>query len=98
MRHSDLSFVNAHVNIRICHVCKLISEFVPPAGHLDLLRQFLRRRVEEQEFLRAYLECSDEAQQAVREMLQVLEEPSTSEEQRQMAISTIADALFQEPA
>ncbi len=74
-----------------------IAELVPPAGHLELLRQFLRRRAEEQDLLRAYLECSDEAQQAVREMLQVLEEPSTSEEQRQMAISTIANALFRNP-
>ena len=76
---------------------RMISELVPPQEHLDLLRQFLRRSAEEQAFLRAYLECSDEVQQAIREMLQVLEGPSTSEEQRQMAISTIADALFRNP-
>jgi transcriptional regulator with XRE-family HTH domain len=75
----------------------VISEHVPPPEQFDLLRQFLRRSPEEQEFLRAYLECSDEVQQAVCEMLQVLDEPSSSEEQRDMAISTIADALFRNP-
>jgi transcriptional regulator with XRE-family HTH domain len=75
----------------------LISEFSAPQEHLDLLRQFLRGAAEEQEFLRAYLECSDEVQQAVRDMFRVLEEPLTSEEQRQMALSTIADALFRNP-
>ncbi len=75
----------------------VISEHVPPPEQFDLLRQFLRRSPDEQDFLRAYLECSDEVQQAVCEMLQVLDEPSSSEEQRDMAISTIADALFRNP-
>lgn len=75
----------------------VISEHVPPPEQFDLLRQFLRRSPDEQEFLRAYLECSDAVQQAVCEMLQVLDEPSSSEEQRDMAISTIADALFRNP-
>jgi transcriptional regulator with XRE-family HTH domain len=75
----------------------VISEKVPPPEQFDLLRQFLRRSRDEQEFLRAYLECSDEVQQAVGEMLRVLDEPSSSKEQRDMAISTIADALFRNP-
>ncbi len=75
----------------------VISEHVPPPEQFDLLRQFLSRSREEQKFLRAYLECSDEVQQAVCGMLQVLDEPSSSEEQRNMAISTIADALFPKP-
>ena len=75
----------------------VISEHVPPPEQFELLRQFLRRGPEEQKFVRAYLECSDEVQQVVGRMLQVLDDPSSSEEQRNMAISTIADALFRNP-
>lgn len=75
----------------------VISDSTSPSDQFDLLRQFLRRSPEEKEFLRAYLECSDEVQQAVCEMLRVLDEPSSSKEQRDMAISTIADALFRNP-
>lgn len=75
----------------------VISEFVDQHEYLSLLRQFLRGRSREQELLRAYLACSDEAQKAVREMFRLLEDPLTSEEQRQMALSTIADVLFRNP-
>lgn len=75
----------------------VISEHVPPPEQFELLRQFLRRSPEEQGFVRTYLECSDEVQQVVGRMLQVLDDPSSSEEQRNMAISTIADALFRNP-
>jgi transcriptional regulator with XRE-family HTH domain len=76
---------------------RVISELATPQEQLGLLRQFLRGSAEEREFLRAYLECSDEVQQAVREMFRLLEEPQTSETQRQMTLSTIADALFHAP-
>ena len=75
----------------------VISEHVPPPEQFELLRQFLRRGPEEQGFVRAYLESSNEVQQVVGRMLQVLDDPSSSEEQRNMAISTIADALFRNP-
>jgi transcriptional regulator with XRE-family HTH domain len=75
----------------------VISEHAAPPEQFDLLRQFLRRSPDEQELLRAYLECSDEVQQAVCEMLQVLDDPSSSQDQRHRAISTIADALFRNP-
>ena len=45
-------------------------------------------------FIRAYLECSDEIQTGIREMLDILHDPETDEDDRHMAIVTLADALF----
>jgi DNA-binding XRE family transcriptional regulator len=45
-------------------------------------------------FLRAYLECSDEIQAGIREMLDILNDPETDEDDRDMTLITLADALF----
>jgi lambda repressor-like predicted transcriptional regulator len=42
----------------------------------------------------AYMECSDEIQEVVREMVLVIHDPEVTEDEREMAYSTIADALF----
>lgn len=43
---------------------------------------------------REYMECSDEVQQSIRDMINIAESPETSFEDRMMAIETIAEALF----
>jgi lambda repressor-like predicted transcriptional regulator len=48
-------------------------------------------------FLHAYLECSDEIQAGIREMLKVLDDPNTDEDDRDMTLITLADALFPNP-
>jgi lambda repressor-like predicted transcriptional regulator len=48
-------------------------------------------------FLRAYLECSDEIQAGVRELLDVLNDPETDEDDREATLFTLADALFPNP-
>ena len=48
-------------------------------------------------FLRAYVECSDEIQAGIREMLEILNDPSTDEDDRDMTLATLADALFPDP-
>jgi lambda repressor-like predicted transcriptional regulator len=48
-------------------------------------------------FLRAYLECSDEIQAGIREMLEVLNDPNTDNDDRDMTLRTLADALFPNP-
>ena len=48
-------------------------------------------------FLRAYLECSDEIQAGVRELLEVLNDPETDEDDREATLFTLADALFPKP-
>jgi lambda repressor-like predicted transcriptional regulator len=45
-------------------------------------------------FLRAFLECNDKMQEVVRDMLDVLNDPETDEDDRQMALATLAEALF----
>lgn len=45
-------------------------------------------------FLRAYLECSDEIQAGIRGMLEILNDPNTDEDDRNMTLITLADALF----
>jgi lambda repressor-like predicted transcriptional regulator len=45
-------------------------------------------------FLRAYLECNDEMQEVVRETLDILSDPETDEDDRQMSLATLADAIF----
>jgi lambda repressor-like predicted transcriptional regulator len=48
-------------------------------------------------FLRAYLECSDEIQAGIRGMLEILNDPNTDEDDRDMTLLTLADALFPNP-
>ena len=48
-------------------------------------------------FLRAYLECSGEVQSEIRDLLDVLNDPETDEDDRDMTLSTLADALFPNP-
>jgi lambda repressor-like predicted transcriptional regulator len=48
-------------------------------------------------FLRAYLECSDQIQAAIREMLDILNDPETDEDDRDMTLFTLADSLFPDP-
>jgi lambda repressor-like predicted transcriptional regulator len=43
---------------------------------------------------RAYLECSDEAQAVIRDMVAVLNSADADEEEREMALNTLAEALF----
>jgi predicted XRE-type DNA-binding protein len=42
----------------------------------------------------AFLECSDDVQALIRDLIVSLKDPETSEEDRRLAISTIAEALF----
>lgn len=44
--------------------------------------------------VRAYLECSDEMQQVIRDMVQIVEAPDADEDEREMAFRTIEEALF----
>jgi lambda repressor-like predicted transcriptional regulator len=48
-------------------------------------------------FLRAYLECSDEIQAGIREMLEILNDPNTDDDDRDSTLITLADALFFNP-
>ncbi len=48
-------------------------------------------------FLRAYVECSDEIQAGIRGMLEILNDPKTDEDDRNMTLITLADALFPNP-
>ena len=48
-------------------------------------------------FLRAYVECSDEIQAGIRNLLQILNDPNTDEDDRDMTLFTLADALFPDP-
>ena len=44
--------------------------------------------------LRAYLECSEAVQAGIREMLAVLNDPETDEDDYEMTLFTLAEALF----
>lgn len=48
-------------------------------------------------FLRAYLECSDEVQAGIRELLDVVNDPETDDDDRESTLMTLADALFPNP-
>jgi len=48
-------------------------------------------------FLQAYLECSDGIQNAIREMLEILNDPETDDDDRESTLFTLADALFPNP-
>lgn len=63
----------------------------------DAFRAILAIDAEQRELIKRYMECSDEIQSVVRSMFAVLEHQHTTEEDRQRAFSTIADALFLNP-
>lgn len=63
----------------------------------DAFRAILAIDAEQRELIKRYMECSDEIQSVVRSMFAVLEHEHTTEEDRQRAFSTIADALFLNP-
>ncbi len=42
----------------------------------------------------SYLECSDKVQAAIRAMVKIINSPDATEEERESAIETIAEALF----
>jgi DNA-binding phage protein len=44
----------------------------------------------------AYLECSDEIQAAINDMVEIANDPESTEDDQFAALSTIADALFPE--
>lgn len=48
-------------------------------------------------FLHAYLECSDELQEGIRELVAVLHDPETSEDDRLMTLRTLADTMLPNP-
>ncbi|MGA2035391.1 MAG: helix-turn-helix transcriptional regulator [Thermoguttaceae bacterium] len=48
-------------------------------------------------FLRAYLECSDEIQAGIRDLLEILNDPNTEEDDHDMTLITLANALFPNP-
>lgn len=63
----------------------------------DAFRAILNIDAKQRELIRLYLECSDEVQSVVRSMFAVLDHSSTTSEDRQRAMTTIADALFVNP-
>lgn len=63
----------------------------------DAFRAVLGINSEQQEFIRRYMECSDDVQSVVRSMFAVLEHEHTTEEDRHRAFATIADALYLNP-
>ena len=44
--------------------------------------------------MHAFLECSDEIQSAIVEMVQIVNDPDATDDEKHAALSTIADALF----
>jgi lambda repressor-like predicted transcriptional regulator len=46
------------------------------------------------EVFRAYLECSDEVQEAIREMVEILNDSGATFDEREAALLTISEALF----
>lgn len=63
----------------------------------DAFRAILSINSQQQKLIRRYLECSDEVRSVVRSMFAVLEHPQMTNEDRQRAMATIADALFVNP-
>jgi len=48
-------------------------------------------------FLQAYFECSDKVQTVVRDMLEILNDKDTDPDDQDMALFTLADALYPNP-
>ena len=63
----------------------------------DAFRALLDIDPKQRDLIRRYLECSNNVQSVVRSMFAVLEHPLTTNDDRQRAITTIADALFVNP-
>ncbi|MEK0426425.1 MAG: hypothetical protein RJB11_2516 [Planctomycetota bacterium] len=63
----------------------------------DAFRAVLAIRPEQRELIKRFMECSDEVQSIVRSMFAVLEYEYSTHEDKQRALSTIADALFLSP-
>ena len=63
----------------------------------EAFRAILNIEPRQRQLIRRYLECSDSVQSVVRSMFAVLEHPLTTNEDRQRAITTMADALFLNP-
>ena len=63
----------------------------------EAFRAILKTSPKQQDFIKRYMECSDEVQSVVRRMFAVLDHDQTTEEDRQRAFTTIADALFLNP-
>jgi transcriptional regulator with XRE-family HTH domain len=63
----------------------------------DAFRALLAIRPEQRELIKRFMECSDEVQSVVRSMFAVLEYEHSTNEDKQRAHSTIADALFLNP-
>ena len=63
----------------------------------DAFRAILKINPTQQDFIRRYMECSNDVQSVVRSMFAVLEHEDTTEEDRHRALATIADALFLNP-
>jgi lambda repressor-like predicted transcriptional regulator len=43
---------------------------------------------------RAYLECNEQVQTVIREMAEIVSSPEADEQEREMALGTLAEALF----
>lgn len=63
----------------------------------DAFRAILAIDPKQRELIKRYMECSDEIQSVVRLMFAVLEYEHSTDEDKQRAFSTIADALFLNP-
>ena len=63
----------------------------------DAFRALLAIGPKQRELIKRFMECSDEVQSVVRSMFAVLEYEHSTVEDKQRALSTIADALFLNP-
>lgn len=63
----------------------------------DAFRAVLSISPEQRDFIRRYMECSDEVQSVVRSMFAVIEHEHTTDDDRHRAFATIADALHLKP-
>lgn len=63
----------------------------------DAFRALLAIGPKQRELIKRFMECSDEVQSVVRSMFAVLEYEHSTVEDKQRALSTIADALIQNP-
>jgi lambda repressor-like predicted transcriptional regulator len=66
-----------------------IQEITQEIEKLELLKHA--------KILQAYLECSSEIQEGIREMLEIINDPNVDSDDRAMALNTLADALFPHP-
>jgi transcriptional regulator with XRE-family HTH domain len=64
---------------------------------IDALRSVMGLNSVQRNFVKAYLECSDDLQQVVVSMFSILDSEKATEEERYRARTTIADTLFLNP-